>query len=236
MAYSPSKASSVSSSKLSSLNVKKKKLPPAPASVSFSQRFQSILFSLYNPQDRDQLVYDSLHPLPAGSVSASEKPKKYVEDYPDFSSPLCSFKVRNDIEEDGESRKKLLDAFHRRSAELVNELSLREYDQIKVSMVPFDVERTAEDRSVTERQHILEERIKEMQDYRSQASYRSREVAKKKKLEEDQISFSQRKLNNLENKRKMEESPRDYSSPSLAKQKIAKEEREKKQNEKKSPK
>ncbi|OHT00782.1 hypothetical protein TRFO_07761 [Tritrichomonas foetus] len=215
------KAVSVTSSKLSNTQKKKKALPPAPPSVSFSKRFQNVLFSLYNPQDREKLIYDTLPPM--SEVKESRPPK---EDPPEFNSPLCAYKIRVDLEEDGETRKKLLTDFHNRSAELVNELSLKEYDQIKVSMVPFDVERTAEDRSVTERQHILDERIREVQDARSTASYRSRDIARKKKMEEDQASFAGRRQKNQEAQRMMVEAPNDYSSPSLARGKIKREEAE----------
>ncbi|KAK8882988.1 hypothetical protein M9Y10_045635 [Tritrichomonas musculus] len=219
------KSLSVASSGRLSASVQKKKrsqLPPQQASLSFSQRFQSIFFSLYNPQDREKLIYDTLPPI---DLSVDEKNQNQSNDeFPEFNSPLCAYKIKTDIEENKSTRDQLLQAFHVHSSQLVNELSLKEYDKIEVSMVPFDVERTGDDRSHKEQRRQADERIKEIQDSRSMASYKSRDIAKKKQLEEAQQNYQERHQKYVDSRKDMKEEPYNYSSPSLAKKKIKKEE------------
>ena len=105
---------------------------------AFSNRFGSILFSLYNPH-----VAPIFDPLP----DSSEPPRKRrdEDEIPPFNSPLCSFKMKTDLEESAETEAAVIKRFDERSRVLVAELGKQEYD-IEVSMVPFDVERTGGDR------------------------------------------------------------------------------------------
>ena len=112
--------------------------PQISADEAFSNRFGSILFSLYNPH-----VAPNFDPMPI----APERPKKKNDDdeIPPFESPLCSFKVKTDLEEADRLEAGVIQRFDERSRVLVAEIGKQEYD-IEVSMVPFDVERTGGDR------------------------------------------------------------------------------------------
>lgn len=164
----------VSSSRLSTATQKKKRsqLDKQPAKNSYSQRFQSIFFSLYNPQDREKVIFDAL-PL-VDSPTDANNDKQSNDEYPQFNSPLCAYKIKTEIEENKLTRDQLLQSFHAHSSQLVNELSLKEYDKIEVSMVPFDVERTGDDRSHKEPRRQSDEKMKDIQDARSTTSYKSR--------------------------------------------------------------
>lgn len=109
------------------------------ANEVFSNRFGSILFSLYNPQIEP--VFD---PMPK---KQQMKKKKYDidDEIAPFESPLCSFKVKTDMEDDNAEEESLVRQFNARSKVLVSELSKAEYD-IEISMIPYDVERNGADR------------------------------------------------------------------------------------------
>lgn len=175
----------VSSSKFSTSTQKKKRsqLIPQQANQSYSQRFQSIFFSLYNPQDREKVIFDTL-PLvesPTDSKNQNQNQNQTKDEYPQFNSPLCAYKIRTEIEENKSTRDQLLQAFHNHSSQLVNELSLKEYDKIEVSMVPFEVERTGDDRSHKEPRRQSDDRMKDVQDARSTTSYKSRDTLRSRK-------------------------------------------------------
>lgn len=115
-----------------------KKQPELSADEAFSNRFGSILFSLYNPQ-----ISPDFDPLPKRKTTK----KKYDidDDITPFESPLCSFKVKTDLKDDAKEEDSLVHQFVERSKVLVAELSKPEYN-IEVSMVPYEVERVGGDR------------------------------------------------------------------------------------------
>jgi hypothetical protein len=108
-----------------------------PPDVAFSKRFATTLNSLYNPH-----ITPKFDPLP----TAPEGPKpKGLDKAPAFDSPLCTFRVKTDLQESEARQAELEEAFDERSRALLAELSKKEYD-IEVSMIPYDVERSAGDR------------------------------------------------------------------------------------------
>ena len=147
--------------------------------ISLSYGSKRIFFSLYNPQDRKNLIFNAVRYVDSPKDSNNDNQSK--EDYPQFNSPLCTFKIKTDIEDKKSTRDNLLNAFHSHSSQLVNELSSKEYDKIEVSMVPFDVERTGDDRSHKEPRRQMDDKMKDVQDARSTASYRSKDYARSKK-------------------------------------------------------
>jgi hypothetical protein len=107
---------------------------------AFSKRFAAVLFSLYNPH-----IAPELNPLP--SAPSAPKPKG-IDKAPAFDSPLCTYRVRTDLQKSAEDQAAVVAAFDQRSRVLLAEIKKDEYD-IEVSMVPYDVERTAGDRMST---------------------------------------------------------------------------------------
>jgi hypothetical protein len=123
----------------SSRRSKSQSAPDLPPDVLFTNRFTSILFSLYNP-------HIPLDLAPAKPKKAdADSPKAKPEKLPPFDSPLCSFKVKSDLRQSQAEQDQVVASFDRRSEVLLAELGKKEYD-IQVSMVPYDVERTGGDR------------------------------------------------------------------------------------------
>lgn len=185
-----------SASSFNARNTKRAQLEPTSPEAAFSNRFSSILFSLYNPQ-----IDPNFDPFPP-----SNKKPFQQEELPPFESPLCSFKVKTEMEDDENKHQQLINEFSQRSAVLVTELSKSEYD-IQVSMVPFDVERTAADRRNEQANRRKSEiRVAEAAQKRSQLTALRREEERQRKSEEDRKAFAERRAKFLEKKKKMEES------------------------------
>jgi hypothetical protein len=123
----------------SSRRSKSQASPELPPDAAFTNRFSSILFSLYNPH-----IAVDLAPIRSKKPDA-HAPKAKPEKLPPFDSPLCSFKVKSDLRQSQAEQDQVVSNFDRRSEILLAELGKKEYD-IEVSMVPYDVERTGADR------------------------------------------------------------------------------------------
>lgn len=212
---------SFASSKLSTSS-KKRNLQPQSVNDIFSQRFQSVLFSLYNPPDRERAVYGNLPPL-SEDISGSQS---NVNDIPEFNSPLCSYTIKTEIKKDKETRNQQLDAFHNRSVQLINELSQPDYDKVQISIVPYETDKEFKDINSNARKKKADDRIRQKREDRSIASYRRQDEERMQKETERRTRDNRRNVQFQQTLNDMENDPNDYRSPSLAKKKIQREKRE----------
>jgi hypothetical protein len=116
----------------------RKRVSEDPPDLAFSKRFSTILFSLYNPHISPE--FDRLPSQPESSTKS-----KGLDKAPSFDSPLCTFRVKSDLQESEARQDEIIQAFDQRSKALLSELKKKEYD-IEVSMVPYDFERSGGDR------------------------------------------------------------------------------------------